>query len=211
MARIASTIRSRLNFFSRKRQFQHKPIQNEDAEDTEDFRTRGSEILKAITTAPESTPTRSPTARVCNEHDSTCINSSGKIEKDLHDVDNKVTNHQDEHKRLQDIKESTDSNGNEWQNRVKRLKHLKRTIELARRKKFDNRGSFAINMVTYRDHKNKTCPNVNGKGYEEKGSIASSIRSSGHDDRSRSSESTCITNDFTLQVIDEEIAYNNTK
>ena len=99
-------------------------------------------------------------------------------------------------------------------NKVKKLKHLKRVIELARRKRFDNKGSFAINMITYRDHKNKTSPNINENGEKGKDSVAdcpaaSSIRGSGCDDRSRSSVSTCLSNDFTLQVIDEEIVYYN--
>ena len=193
------------------------PIENEDVEDIDDFRTRGSEILKAITTTSEFISTKPPSTRAYNEKNSTCVRNSCMSETELQKTGREVTNSQQHEKELlmHDFKQNTILSGNERQNKVKRLKYLKRTIELARRKRFDNQGSFAANMVTYRDGKNKAGPNMNEKGNGEKCSntnsgTGTSIRSSGHDDRSRSSESTCVTNDVTLQVIDEEVTYYHT-
>jgi hypothetical protein len=219
MTKIAATIYSKFSFFSRKRQSKHIPVPNDDVEDTEDFRTRGSEILKALSIASESITTRSPTMRrIRSEHDFTCFNNSDKTVTDLHKTGkkSKFQQQQQRQQRMEDFKENMSSSENEWQNKVKRLKCLKRTIELARRKRLDNKGSFPVNMVTYRDHKNKTISNINEKGYKGKDNMicclaaTSSSRVPGHDDRSRSSESTCVSNDFTLQVIDEEIANYNT-
>ena len=218
MAKIVGKLYFKLNFFCRKRQCQHVPIQDEDVEDIEDFRTRGSDILKEIAKASESTTARSPSIRkTYRKDDSTYSSGSGKSETDIQETRQEASKSQQqkEGKRMDDFKEKRVSSGNEWQSKVKRLKYLKRTIELARRKRFDTQGSFAVNMVTYRDHNNKIGSNINEKGNGEKdnrnhSSTYSSIRRSGQDDQSRSSESTCVTNDVTLQVIDEEIAYYNT-
>jgi len=220
MKTIAAKLSLKFNIFSRKRQFKHIPVPNDDFEDIENFRTRGSEILKSIPIASESTTTRSPSIRSCSKNDYALFNTSDKTETDWHETDKKVSKFQQQQKkkqqqqRIEDFKEQKSSNGSERQNKVKKLKHLKRTIELARRKRLDNKGSFAINMVTYRDHKNKTSPNINEKGEKGKDSVADCpaaniIMGSGCDDRSRSSVSTCLSNDFTLQVIDEEIVYYN--
>lgn len=218
MTKITTKIlSSKFNFLSRRRQFQQLPVENEDVEDIDDFRTRGSEILKAITTTSEFIATKPPSIRAYNEKNSTCVRNNCRSETELQKAGQEVTNPQRNEKEVlvDDFKQNAILSGNERQNKVKRLKYLKRTIELARRKRFDNQGSFAANMVTYRDGKNKTGPNINEKGNGEKhkntiGGTGTSIRSSGHDDRSRSSESTCVTNDVTLQVIDEEVTYYNT-
>jgi hypothetical protein len=209
-----------LTFNFRKRRFKHVPIPDDNFEEIEDFRTRGSEILKAITTAPEPTTTRSPTTtRDRHEHKSTSSSNSNENEKDLHALDkkgNKIQQQQQQQQkrqqRIEDSKEDMSSSSTEWQKKVNRLKYLKRTIELARRKRYDNEGSFAINMVTHRECKNTTNANINEKGIKCKDKIfnCSASRSggiSGYDDRSRSSATTCVSNDFTLQVIDEKIAY----
>mmetsp|Transcript_9592 Transcript_9592/g.23901 ORF Transcript_9592/g.23901 Transcript_9592/m.23901 type:complete len:219 (+) Transcript_9592:322-978(+) len=218
MAKITTKILySKFNFLSRRRQFQQLLVENEDVEDIDDFRTRGSEILKAITTKSEFIATKPPSITAYNKKNSTCVRNSCSSGTELQKTGQEVTNSPQHEKEVlvDDFKQNTVLSGNERQNKVKRLKYLKRTIELARRKRFDNQGSFAANMVTYRDGKNKTCPNMNEKGNGKKrnntnSGTGTSIRSSGHDDRSRSSESTCVTNDVTLQVIDEEVTYYNT-
>jgi len=220
MTKIASTIYSKFNFFSRKRQLKHMPALNDVVEDTEHFQTRGSKILKAISIASESTTTKPPIMRsIRNEHYFTCFNNSDRAVTDLHETGRKKgkfqQQQQQKQQQMEDFKENVSTSENESQNKVKRLKYLKRTIELALRKRSDNKGSFAVNMVTYLENKNKPISNINEKGYKGKDNIicclaASSSRVPGHDDRSRSSESTCVSHDFTLRVIDEEIAYFNT-
>lgn len=210
---------SKLNFLNRRRQFQHLPVENEDEEDIDDFRTRGSEILKAITSSTESLSAKQLIIqRGCNEENSSlCKQNKERVEMKAQSTHQGVTKSPQNQKEtlMEDVKHNTILSGIERQNKVKRLKYLKRTIELARRKRFENQGSFAVNMITYRDDKITTGTNINDKSYGEKQSDAShqkdtSIRGSGNDDRSRSSGSTCVTNDVTLQVIDEEITYHNT-
>jgi len=220
MTKISTRILySKLNFLNRRRQFQHLPVQDEDDEDIDDFRTRGSEILKAITSTTESiTAKQLVITRGCNEQNSSlCKQNKDSVKTGVQSASQEVTKSPQQQKEVlvEDVKQNTILSGTERQNKVKRLKYLKRTIELARRKRFENQGSFAVNMVTYRADQNTTAANINEKSHGEKISDSSqrtgtSIRGSGNDDRSRSSGSTCVTNDVTLQVIDEDIAYYNT-
>lgn len=217
MTTVSTKISSKFNIFPRRWQFKHLPVHDEDVDDLEDFQTIGSKILKEIIDTSESTTIQSPERRRSINYDSPYLSNSGHTELNLHEMSRNVSNiqkkEQEKQQRMETSKEKKYSSGNErYSNKVKRLKHLKRTIELARRKMFENKGSFAINMVTYREHIEKSTSSISEKGDKEKGNVShrsdtNSIR--GWDDRSRSSVTTCVTNDFTLQVIDEEIVYKN--
>mmetsp|Transcript_11916 Transcript_11916/g.26873 ORF Transcript_11916/g.26873 Transcript_11916/m.26873 type:complete len:230 (+) Transcript_11916:84-773(+) len=227
MARISKMLISKLNIFSLKRQFRHVRVPG-DANEVEDFRVRGSDILKAISEDSGSTAstTRSP-AR--GRHHYACVDGTCKSEMEL-DISIEGSMERpckfQKYQRLpEDEKENTNGgtksttksiNGNERQSKVKRLKYLKRQLELARRKRVENKGSFAINMVTYKENTATTCSNKNGnkgdRGVEisiDSRAASSSVRSSGCDERSQSSISTCVSHDLTLQVIDEATSYYN--
>ena len=222
MAKFATKLVSKFSFIPYKRQFKHIPVPVDDIEDIEDFRSRGCEILKAISIDSESTNTANTdtTTTTTNRYnyDYAYSNSGDCIEMDWHETIQKVSEFQQQQQhQIEDENEKKSAGGNDRQHKANRLKFLKRALD--RRKKFDNKGSFAINMVTYQDNNNNNNNNTHsnnsnkndGKNNDMDCPTASSSGSiSGCDDRSRSSISTCVSNDFTLRVIDEETAYYNT-
>ena len=142
---------------------------------------------------------------------------SGKRVKGTHDTSKETSNYlqQQNKERFEQYQDKSKSTEIEWQTKVKRLKFLKRKIELARRKRIENTGSFASNMVIYKDDKNKSGLERKTKGIGEREHesyrLLKNVTSGcGKDDRSLSSDSTCRTNDVTLHVIDEETTYYDT-
>lgn len=194
--------------FSCKRQFQHVP---DSVDDVEDFRRRGCEILKAISESG-ATKDNTPMARTKTGHANIdtapyTTNHGNSIEMDWHETIQKVNAFQQQQKRTQ--KDERNQEEDEPRSKVHRLKRLKRALE--RRRKFDNKGSFAVNMVTYRDefgikNNDETC--------DEQASTASRHQVPcdgskygdvlGCDDRSVSRSSVS-----TLRVIDEETDYDD--
>lgn len=202
MPNIAAMLKLKLNIFSRKRYFKHLPIENNELERIES-QTRDSEIKRK--TKSSKRKLQSSKGAII-EDNSTHYNGSSQhamVTKEFWKV---MSTHQqrEEKERSDQTKDMMKSTETEWQINVKRLKFLKRKIELARRKRIESQGSFANNMVTYRDGESKYGLERNVKA---KGESDITNRSSGQDDRSQSSNSTCRTNEVTLHVIDEEMTY----
>ena len=201
---------SKYNIFARKLQFNHMLL-NEDGDDAEDIRNRSSQLLEERTSVPDLASSSTAT----NTNDSMEFKNNDYVEFKWGE-DQELSNIEQEQLKQQRVHhENTSSSGNDWRRKIKRLKFLKRSLELARRKTFDKKGSFDINMVTYRDHKNEADSNICVKGNDRYDRTnycpkSISIKGIGCDDRSGSSASTYVSNDFTLQVIDEDISYFNT-
>lgn len=206
MKKVNKKLISKLNVFSRKRQFQHMPMDEE--EDIEDFRIRGCEILRAIS---DETHKEMISAFDDNMNDGDYHNTSSNtgIEMDWHETIQRFQEYH-QHVTIQNITQGgNDDDGR--QSKVERLKSLKRALE--RRRKFDNKGSFAINMVTYRDETTSSCGfeldtvvseggGSNRNDYHKRGDHL------GCDDRScRSSVTATMSNDLTLRAIEEEKEY----
>ncbi len=202
MPNIAVMLTSKLSIFSRKRYFKHLPIENNELERIES-QTRNSEIKMKTKSSKRKLQSGKRTIIEDNSTHYTGSSQHAMVTKEFWKLN---TNHQQrkEKERSDQTKDMMKSTETEWQINVKRLKFLKRKIELVRRKRNESQGSFANNMVTYRDGKSKYGLERTIKG---KGEPESTNRSSGQDDRSQSSNSTCRTNDVTLHVIDEEMTY----
>lgn len=202
MPNIAVMLKSKLNIFSRKRNFMHLPIENNELEWIES-QTRDSKIERKTKSSKRKLQSGNGAIIEDNSTHYTRSSRHAMVTKELWKV---MSNHQQrkEKERSDESKDMMKSTATEWQINVKRLKFLKRKIELARRKRIESQGSFANNMVTYRDGKSKYGLERNKKG---KGESDSTSRSSGQDDRSQSSNSTCQTKDVTLHVIEEEMTY----
>ena len=203
---------SKLNVFTRKRQFQ--PVPADDEQYTEDFRTRGCEILKAISDETQTSNTITMKSQEDNENIDGDRNrrrdsigsSNNSIEMDWHGSIQRLQKQQQMLNPNKTKGENKDSSGR--RDKVQRLKLLKRALE--RRRKLDSNGSFAINMVTYRDENDTsdrelldTPAAAAGKNHDINNGDNLAC-----DDRS-DSVTTSISNDFTLRVIDEEMQYCN--
>uniref|UniRef100_A0A7S4AXB2 Uncharacterized protein n=1 Tax=Pseudo-nitzschia australis TaxID=44445 RepID=A0A7S4AXB2_9STRA len=212
MTKMKIKLISKLNVFSRKREFQPVPADGE--EYTEDFRTRGCEILKAISDETQTSNTSTMASQEDNDNRyggrsrrrSSIGSNNNSIELDWHESIQRFQKQQQMPNPNKTKGENKDSHGR--REKVQRLKLLKRALE--RRRKLDSKGSFAINMVTYRDE-NKT------SGRELRDTPAAAVGKNhdsnsgdnlGCDDRS-DSVTTYMSNDFTLRVIDEEVQYCN--
>ncbi len=213
MINIAVMLQWKLNFFSSKRHFRHVPIQDDDLGRIEG-RRGNSDSLKTTAQAPDSITTKSKSCKRANlaQHTNNDKRITGAYDR-RKQTSNYLQRQEDE--RFHEFENKSKSVESEWQIKVKRLKFLKRKIELARRKRVESQGSFASNMVTYKDDKNKSGLEKKTKGngereHKSRRSSKSSTSGDGKDDRSLSSNSTCRTNDVTLHVIDEEIKYHYT-
>ena len=212
MKEIYTKIISKFHICSCKRPPHRMSVLNNDSENAHDFQARGSEILKVITNTMESSTAKSPAIRRID------VKSEKTGERDDNEKGQEVSivQHHKKHTEQHDCHQKhqieefkgKNNNINERQNKMKKLKYLKRTIELARRKRFENKGSFAMNMVIFQDHEVKTSQHVIVKGCNKMSNTI--VCTAFNDERSRSSESTCVSNDLTLQVIDEERIYYNT-
>lgn len=196
--KILAELFSKINILPR-RQDQHVPIP---VDEVEDFRSRGCEILKAISVHKETTSSNA----AANSKGGSDTGIDMDVDMDWHDHIQKVCEFQyqkDERENNNNNKNTYPKNNEPKQYKVKRLKVLKRALE--RRRKFDTKGSFAVNMVTYRDNTSPSARRRNTYEYIDHDTTATSSVSC-CDERSRSSIST-MSNDVMLQVIDEETAY----
>jgi hypothetical protein len=203
---------SKINIFPRRQdQHVHMPV-----DEVEDFRSRGCEILKGISVHKETTSNNNSAgtagtagtaaaAAAANSKGGTDTGIDMDMHMDWHDHIQKVCEfqYQEDGKENKINSSKTYPKNNEpKQYKIKRLNVLKRALE--RRRKFDTKGSFAVNMVTYRDGTSPSARRRNTNEYIDHDTTATSV--AGCDDRSRSSIST-MSNDVMLQVIDEETAY----
>ena len=249
MPMVSAKLVSKLNIFSRKRHLRHVPVPDIDSdsepncetddcgdakssakEGAQDFRTRGSAILEAISAEAQGLTTTSVTSSTTTgqdenngggNHKSTIDGiSSSDIEMNWKET---IEQFRRQKREQEQIQKQTKGDGNEDNrtdgvlNKVQRLKLLKRALE--RRRKLDSKGSFAINMVTLRDEdeacgrevargarSNLNCNSKKNK-YKNYKNSGKSGETMGCDDRSRSTITTSVSNDLTLKVIDEESEY----
>ena len=196
--KILAELFSKINILPR-RQDQHVPIP---VDEVEDFRSRGCEILKAISVHKETTSSNA----AANSKGGSDTGVDMDVDMEWHDHIQKVCEFQyqkDERENNNNNKNTSPKNNEPRQYKVKRLKVLKRALE--RRRKFDTKGSFAVNMITYRDNTSPSARRRNTYECIDHDTTATSSVSC-CDERSRSSIST-MSNDVMLQVIDEETAY----
>mmetsp|Transcript_9779 Transcript_9779/g.23886 ORF Transcript_9779/g.23886 Transcript_9779/m.23886 type:complete len:211 (+) Transcript_9779:175-807(+) len=209
---VISKTSSKYNIFARKLQLMHTPF-NEYEVDVKDIQNKSSQLPQERARILVLTSSSAATSNIFNTNKSKAFDTTDSVELKWEETSQETSKiqleqlHQQRHH-----KEITTSSANDWRKRIKKLRFLKRTIELARRKSFDKKGSFAVNMMTYRDHK-KGDSNAFVKGDDGLTSNcpkSSSINGIGYDDRSGSSASTYVSNDSTLQVINEDISYFDT-